>query len=58
MNSKDGATVDPYSEKPSTNECMGRFRHYWSWVWKDGKWTDTLRCQTCLTEKLARKEDR
>ena len=58
MTNQDGSTKDPYAEQKSTSECMGRWRHYFYWVWKDGKWTDYVRCQTCGYEKLMRKEDR
>jgi hypothetical protein len=31
-------------------ECMGRFKHVWSWVWVNGVMTNTKKCSTCGEE--------
>jgi hypothetical protein len=41
----------PADASEGTSECMGRFRHYFKWVWKGDVWTDTLVCSTCGTVK-------
>lgn len=57
MTNQDGSTKDPFASKQSASECMGRWRHYFHWLWKDGKWTDYVKCGTCGVVKLKRKED-
>lgn len=39
-------------EGPGTNECMGKFRHSWHWVWIGGVWTDSVQCENCGEVKL------
>jgi hypothetical protein len=42
----DGATKtsDENLQKP---ECMGRYKHYWNWVWSNDEITEQQTCSTC-----------
>lgn len=42
----DGATKLP-DDNMQAPECMGRYKHYWHWVWKDGQMTEDQTCSTC-----------
>lgn len=45
----EGATPEP--EQAGTNECMGRYKHIFSWVWEGPPenriWTNKRECSTC-----------
>lgn len=32
-------------------ECMGRWPHYWKWIWQDGVMTSRQHCSTCGTDR-------
>lgn len=42
----EGATKDPFKEDPH-GKCMGRYKHYFSWVWENGQMTNRVKCNTC-----------
>ena len=60
MSTNDGATPErkdlATSGEQTKPECMGRWKHSKSWVWKGDTWTDFRRCNTC--GKLFDKEGR
>ena len=47
----DGATKVQEDESKRA-ECMGRWRHYWKWVWVGTTWTNRQRCSTCGKERV------